>query len=187
MIAAALLVSPARADTMSLDSVPASHTLNLTEVSSTSLLVSYVDQNGNPISGAFSAAQNTGIDQWTITILSQEIIAGFTLAQQSAFWIEPGEPTEANEVSHSIDDINHLFVSSDESLLGYVGTSLIVADGTPVQFGVDGTVPFFIRFVDQAAQSEANGVPDTGSTLFFSAVSLIALLGLTRIRRLQVA
>ena len=163
--------------------VPASHTLNLTELSSSSLLVSYVDQSGNTISGAFSAAQNTGTDQWTITILSQDIIAGFTLASQSSFWIEPGEPLEANEVSHSIDDPSHLFVSSDESLLSYVGNSLIVADGTPVQFGLDGTVPFFIRFVDQAAQNEAgNGVPDRTSTLTLLILSLVGLLGLRRFR-----
>lgn len=170
--------------------VPASTTLNLTEVSSTSLLVNYVDQNGNTISGAFSAAQNTGTDQWTITILSQDIIGGFTSANQSSFWVEPGAPTEANEVNHSINDPSHLFVTSDESLIEYVGTSLIVPDGTPVQYGInlsDGS-PFFIRFVDQAAQNEnGTGVPDTGSSLGFLALSIGGLFAINRLRKLQLA
>ena len=176
--AAAIIPAPARANTTF---VPASHTLNITENSSTTLSLSYVDELGNPILGQFTQ-QNTGIDTWTITITNPQNFS-FTNPDMSAFWREPEDPNEANEVRHSTDDNNHIFVESDESLIGYVGASLIVNDGTPVQFGLDGTTPFFIRFVDHAAQNEAgNGVPDRASTFTLLSLSIAGLLGLRRFR-----
>ena len=170
---------------MSVDVSPVGYTINLTELSSTSLTVSY-----NGPGATFSTPTNTGTDLWTVT---------YTLTQGSTFslnnfvqdWTEPEDPLAVNEVSHGIvfGSINNLYVSSDESLLEYAGNfSTINPNGTPVLVGTDNSLPVFLRFDDQAMASEAaTGVPDTGSTLPLFALSITGVVALTRFRRQQLA
>jgi len=178
-VAAVLTANSAWADLMSTDVVPVGYTLNLTETSSTANLT----QTYNGL--ATFTIINTGTDTWTLTVASGNCT--FFLPQTTD-WIEPENPLKVNRVTSTTQ--TSLSITSDAPLLTYYGgTTTLVTDGTPVAWGTDGGVPLFIRFVDQAAQNEANGngVPDTGSTLALSAVSMIALVGLNRFRRPQLA
>ena len=139
------------------------YTLNLTEVSSTVLNVSY---NGP---SAFSIL-NTGTDMWT---LSRTSGAATFNANFVADWQEPEEPGEVNEVRNpSYSPSTTLFIVSDLSIMNYYGDlSTTFPDGALVQAGTDNGQPLFLRFVDQAAQAEAPAVPEGGSSF--------ALLALT--------
>jgi hypothetical protein len=172
-VAAALTASSALADTMSLDVVPASYTLNLYENSSTSLTQSY---NGV---ATFTITPG-GIDTWTLTTASANCT--FFLPQTTD-WIEPENSLKVNRVTSTSS--TSLSIASDVALLSYYGgATTVVPDGTPVLWGTDNGVQLFIRFNDLAAQAEAgSGVPDTGSTFALSAASLVGLLGLSRFRR----
>ena len=176
--AAALAASSALADTMSVDSVPLSYTLNLYETSSTANL----GQTYNGV--ATFTIMNVGVDMWTLTTASPNCTF---FIPQTTDWTEPGNLLQVNRVTSTSS--TSLSIASDQPLLTYYGgATTLVTDGTPVLWGSDNGVQLFIRFNDQAAQNEAgNGVPDTGSTLALSAVSMIALLGLTRFRRISKA
>ena len=173
--AAALTASSALADTMSVDVVPVGFTLNLTENSSTSLTQTY---NGT---STFTITP-LGPDLWTLTVATGNCTFFLPL---SNFWVEPENSLEFNEVKSTSQ--TSLRITSDESLFAIEGISFIVPDGTPLEYGTDNGQPLFIRFVDLAAQNEANGVPEGGSTLALSAASLIGLVGLSRFRRLRFA
>src|SRR5205085_12359886 len=125
-----------------------------------------------------------GTDMWTLTVATGNCT--FFLPQTTD-WIELENTLQANRVTSTSS--TSLSITSDTALLTYYGgATTVVADGTPVAWGSDNGTQLFIRFNDQAAQNEAgNGVPDTGSTLALSAVSMIALLGLIRFRRPEVA
>lgn len=184
-IAAALAASLAKANTMSLDVAPVGYTINLTELSSTSLTATY-----NGPGATFSVVPN-GPDFWTVTFAPTSN-SSFSLDSSFTYdWIEPENPLEVNEVSHGFDlgaDTN-LYVFSDESLLEYGGGPVLTnPNGTLVPVGMDNGQTVFLRFDDQAAVSE-NGaaVPDTGSTLALLGLSITGLVALTRFRRLQSA
>ena len=171
--AAALTVSSALADTMSLDVVPASYTLNLYENFSTgpgSLTQSY---NGV----ATFTITPIGTDMWTLTVATGNCTF---FIPQTTDWIEPEDPLEVNRVTATSS--TSLSITSDTALLGYYGgpTTLHV-DGEPVLWGTDNGVQLFIRFNDLAAQNEpGNGVPDGGSSLALLGVALVGLGGLRR-------
>ena len=172
-VAAALTASSALANTMSVDVVPASYTLNLYENSSTSLTQTY---NGV----ATFTITPVGPDMWTLAVATGNCTF---FIPQTTDWIEPENALMVNRVMSTSS--TSLSITSDAALLTYYGgATTAVVDQTPVLWGTDNGVQLFIRFNDLAAQNEAgNGVPDTGSTLALSAASLIGLAGLSRLRR----
>ena len=148
--------------------------LVLTENSSSSLTYTY---NGP---STFSVT-NTSPDHWTIQITS---MGSFNTFEQD--WAEPEDPTQAfvNVVSHSTQtNPDMFFVSSDLNIIfDSNGATPVAPNDTPVSIGTDGGHPVQLTFNDLAAISEAAGVPETGFTLGLFAFSLMALLGLTRLR-----
>jgi hypothetical protein len=97
-------------------------------------------------------------------------------------WIEPENSGLVNQVGLLDMELNSLVVFSDV-IPFRVPTP--VADGTSRQIGTDqNSVPIIATFHDNAAPTE---VPDTGSTFVLLLLSLIALLGATRLRSVRLA
>jgi protein with PEP-CTERM/exosortase system signal len=185
-VVAALAASSAKANTMNLAAASPVYTITLTELSSTNLTATY-DGPGAIFS---SPATNNGPDNWTVTF-SLTLDSSFSLNPFVKDWIEPENPLEVNEVSHGITfgDSNNLYVTSDESLLEYMGgIGVTVPNGTPLLVGTDNGLLVFLKFDDQAANPETGtGVPDTGSTLALFGFSIAGFVALTRFRRMQSA
>ncbi len=155
-IAVALLSQPVRASVI--------NNIVLTENSSTSLTATY---NGSPISAA--NITNSGPDSWIVTFPGTVSFNG-----DRGTWIE-----SAN-IENTVDFIlmDHvLTVNSDVA-----GTGFFSDGQTAMGVGTDSSNGASINaaFFDNAATSE--GVPDTGSTLGLLSLSMVALLGATRLR-----
>jgi len=171
-IAAALLIQPAVATVMD--------TIQMTENSPTSLSVTL-----NGLTTGITV-QNTSADHWTITfptnIVFHELQALQTIG--GVGWIEPENSANGNIVT-SPSGNNQLFVVSDA-----LGHPLNFPDGAQVSLGTDNSNPLSPVtvagvFTDMAATAET--APDTGSTFGLLSLSVVALLGATRLRFLQLA
>ena len=179
-IAAALVTQPIRA-------IP-TETIAITETSSTSLTVTL---NG---SATGITVTNTASDQWLVSFSTSVFSIDFGRSERFN-WTEPENSSQANVVYFGINGqvpslaANELFIVSD--------TTPVIASGS---LGNGGTTPVFATlgdpfnggaflnatFNDNAATAEAT-VPDTGSTLGLLSLSVVALLGATRLRFLQLA
>jgi len=138
------------------------NTLVITENSSTTLTATL---NNNPL-----GVSNNGPDGWFVAL------AGFA-GQQS--WTEPGASGVVNSVQGQPFS-NRISIASD---LGSVLSGL--ADGTmdTTSFTLNGSA-LSVTFFDKGDVATA---PDTGSTLGLLSLSVVALLGATRLRFLQLA
>ena len=137
-------------------------TLVITEFSSTSLTATL---NNNPLT-----VTNNGADLWFVALV------GFS-GQQA--WLEPGDATSDNFVQGQ-SDFNRISIISD----GIAGLGEL-ADGTAdtTDFFLNGSL-LSVTFNDLGDVATA---PDTGSTLGLLSLSVVALLGATRLRFLQLA
>jgi hypothetical protein len=139
-----------------------------TENSSTSLTVTL---NGNDITA--TAVSNTGPDAWTVTLPSTVSFDGGLIN-----WLEPDNSNLANEVSF-VPGFG-LTVNSDFPVLPPGSGFSYNNDGDNILNGAT-----FFMFKDNAATAETSAVPDTGSTFGLLFLSLIALLGASRLRSLR--
>jgi hypothetical protein len=145
------------------------HTLDITENSSTSLTVLFDLTNVT----ASVVALNSP-DQWTLTFDPSIQFGAF-----NNFWFEPADLTAHNAVGTDPNASNVLLVFSDlQSISGGE-----VPDGTPQQQNINvngqqGLVS--ITFHDNG--DAATSVPENASTLALFFVSLAALLGASRLR-----
>jgi len=159
-IAAALLTQPVRATAI--------NNIVITENSSTSLTATY---NGSPVAVTFFSA-----DHWTITFPSTVM---FNVTGVNIDWVEPDNADLGNAVVFA--PFSPVFVTSDAST-----NFLAESNGATVTVGSDssngGTVT--ATFFDNGDVAAA---PDTGSTLGLLSLSVVALLGATRLRFLQLA
>ena len=164
-IAAALVTQPMRA-------VPIVNNIVITENSSTSLSATY-----NGLTTGVTVAFD-GTDVWTVTFPSTvtfSLLGGVN-------WLEPENSSLGNEVTFFRAG-NGLGVVSDTSLFGSTTTgngSTIANVGTDSSNG--GSIS--VTFIDNGDVAAA---PDTGSTLGLLSLSVVALLGATRLRFLQLA
>ena len=145
------------------------HTLDITENSSTSLTVIF---DLNNVTASVVALNSP--DNWTLTFDPSIQFGVF-----NNFWFEPDAPTAHNTVATDLSMFNVLDVFSD--LPGPIGGE--VPDGTPQQqtINVNGQQGFVsIRFFDKG--DAAAGVPENASTLALFFLSLAALLGASRLR-----
>ncbi len=171
-IAAALLIQPAVATVMD--------TIQMTENSPTSLSVTL-----NGLTTGITV-QNTSADHWTITFPTNIVFHELQILQTigGVGWIEPENSANGNIVT-SPSGNNQLFVVSDA-----LGHPLNFPDGAQVSLGTDNSNPLSPVtvagvFTDMAATAET--APDTGSTFGLLSLSVVALLGATRLRFLQLA
>jgi hypothetical protein len=136
--------------------------LVITEFNSTTLTATL---NNNPL-----GVSNNGPDGWFVAL------AGFAGNQT---WTEPGAASVVNSVQGQPFS-NRISIASD---LGSVLSGL--ADGTTdtTSFTLNGS-PLSVTFFDKGDVATA---PDTGSTLGLLSLSVVALLGATRLRFLQLA
>ena len=161
-VAAALVTQPMRAGAI--------QTLVITEFSSTSLTAL--------LNGTTSlTVTNPHADFWTIALTGVSgPIPPPGLPQQEGFqaWTEPGASGFVNSVS-SQSVFNRLSVVSDFQL-AFPG----LVDGTPdtSNFTLNGGA-LTVTFIDMG---DAAPTPDTGSTLGLLSLSVVALLGATRLR-----
>jgi hypothetical protein len=170
-IAAALLTQPVRATAVD--------TLLITENNSTStgltaMLTTSSGTTSLPVT--FNAA-----DAWFIALTGISASASAT-SPFTQNWFEP-EAGFVNEVSVNPRLFpNQLFVRSDQG----PGFTLGLADDTTdmTHFTLSG-VSLWVTFDDDG--DVAAPVPDTGSTLGLLSLSVVALLGATRLRFLQLA
>jgi len=171
-VAAALLIQPAVATVMD--------TIQMTENSPTSLSVTL-----NGLTTGITV-QNTSADHWTITFPTNIVFHELQILQTigGVGWIEPENSANGNIVT-SPSGNNQLFVVSDA-----LGHPLNFPDGAQVSLGTDNSNPLSPVtvagvFTDMAATAET--APDTGSTFGLLSLSVVALLGATRLRFLQLA
>jgi hypothetical protein len=157
-IAAALVTQPMRATAI--------NTLVITENSSTSLTATLTTSSGT----TFLTVTPNGADNWFVAL------AGFAGNQT---WTEPGAASVVNSVQGQPFS-NRISIASD---LGSVSSGL--ADGTmdTTSFTLNGS-PLSVTFFDKGDVATA---PDPGSTLGLLSLSVVALLGATRLRFLQLA
>jgi VPDSG-CTERM motif len=160
-ITAALVIQPASAGAI--------HSVVITEVSSTSLTVTY---DGSPLTVTFH-----GSESWTFLLP-----AGFLSNDVGGLlqWTEPENSNLANQVSFGSEITRGGFVVSDQSILNQFP---VTANATSIEVGTDGGVAVFATFNDNAADSET--VPDTGSTLGLLFLGLTAVFGASRFRARQ--
>jgi len=160
-ITAALGIQPASAGAI--------HSFVITEVSSTSLTVTY---DGSPLTVTFH-----GSESWTFLLP-----AGFLSNDVGGLvqWTEPENSNLANLVNFGLEDTRDGTVDSDHSILNQFP---IVVDGTTVEVGTDGGVPVFATFHDNAEGSER--ARDTGSTIGLLFFALTAVFGASRFRSRQ--
>ena len=157
-IVAALVTQPVRATAI--------NTLVITENSSTSLTALL---NGTT---SLTVTPN-GADEWFVAL------AGIGPSTEQ-FWTEPDASGTLNLVQAQ-PALNRISVVSDLVLQGISG----LADGTPdtTTFTLNGGA-LSVTFFDKGDVAAA---PDTGSTLGLLSLSVVALLGVTRLRFLQLA
>ena len=150
-------------------SAGAIHSFVITEVSSTSLTVTY---DGSPLTVTFH-----GSESWTFLLP-----AGFLSNDVGGLvqWTEPENSNLANQVSFGSEITRGGFVVSDQSILNQFP---ITANATSVEVGTDGGVAVFATFNDNAAGSET--APDIGSTLGLLFLALTAVFGASRLRSCQ--
>jgi hypothetical protein len=160
-ITAALGIQPASAGAI--------HSFVITEVSSTSLTVTY---DGSPLTVTFH-----GSESWTFLLP-----AGFLSNDVGGLvqWTEPENSNLANQVSFGSEITRGGFVVSEQSILNQFP---ITANATSVEVGTDGGVAVFATFNDNAAGSET--APDIGSTLGLLFLALTAVFGASRLRSCQ--
>jgi hypothetical protein len=166
-IAAALVTQPMRATAID--------TLVITEFSSTSLTATLTTSSGTTSLGVTPF----GADQWFISLAGVSTLTGSPFTQS---WFEPGAAGFVNEVSFNQRLFpNQLFVRSD---LG-PGFTNALTDGTAdtMHFFLSGSL-LSVTFFDKG---DVATTPDTGSTLGLLSLSVVALLGATRLRFLQLA
>jgi hypothetical protein len=149
------------------------HLISLTENSPVSLSVTY---DGSVVG---ITVLNTAPDQWTVTLPASVQISPFGIGA----WFEPENPLLLNKAFRGNSPANELNVFSDNSLFP---EAIPVNDGVAVLIGTDSSdnIPIDAVFHDLAASAE---VPDTGPTLGLLFLSLIALFGPSRLRRLRLA
>src|SRR5436190_1320174 len=138
-------------------------TLVITEFSSTSLTAT--------LNGTTSlTVTNNAADLWFVAL------AGFSGQQD---WTEPGAAGVVNIVQGQ-SPFNRISIGSDQNV-GFSG----LADGTTdtTSFTLNGG-PVNVTFFDKGDVATA---PDSGSTLGLLSLSVVALLGATRLRFLQLA
>ena len=157
-IVAALVTQPVRATAI--------NTLVITENSSTSLTALL---NGTT---SLTVTPN-GADEWFVAL------AGIGPSTEQ-FWTEPDASGTLNLVQAQ-PALNRISVGSDLVLQGISG----LADGTPdtTTFTLNGGA-LSVTFFDKGDVAAA---PDSGSTLGLLSLSVVALLGATRLRFLQLA
>jgi hypothetical protein len=159
-IAAALVTQPMRATAID--------TLVITENSSTSLTAVLTTSSGTTsLNVAFH-----GNDSWSIDLVGVS-------ENRTQFWTEPDALGRLNSVNASSSAPDTMTFRSD--LIGVSG----LVDGTTDQttFTLNG-VELDVTFHDNGDVAAA---PDTGSTLGLLSLSVVALLGATRLRFLQLA
>ena len=164
-IAAALVTQPVRATAI--------QTLVITEFSSTSLTATLNGTTSLPVTF-------NGADFWSIALVGVSGLPG--VSSSTGDWLEPDAAGFLNTVL--VDPTvfpNQLLVESDRG----PGFTNGLADGTPdtTDFFLNGS-QLSVTFFDKGDVAAA---PDTGSTLGLLSLSVVALLGVTRLRFLQLA
>jgi hypothetical protein len=164
-IAAALVTQPVRAT-----AIPPS--LVITETSSTTL-TAMLTVNGTTTSLGVSDS----VDSWTIALANVGGTSGSTETIRN--WLEPDAAGFVNEVFFDPRSLDQLSVNSD------FAHATGLADDTTDQtsFTLNG-VALWVTFDDDG---DVAAVPDTGSTLGLLSLSVVALLGATRLRSLKLA
>ena len=166
-IAAALVTQPMRATAV--------NNIVITENSSTSLSATY-DGSTTGVTVTF-----LGPDIWNVTFPSTVTFSQFG----GVNWTEPENSSLGNEVSFigNINPRNKLGVLSDFTLAGSVTTG----NGTTINnVGTDSANGGSIS-VTLNDNGDVATVPETGSTFGLLSLSVIALLGATRLRSLKLA
>ena len=145
------------------------HTLDITENSSTSLTVLY---DGSDVTA--SVVGFTSPDNWTLTFDPSIQFGVF-----NQFWTEPEDANFVNVVfQNGPNDSNVLFVISDNP-----NTGGAVPDNTSqLEPGTVSGVQSFFNTTFHDHGDAAVGVPEGGSTLTLSFLSLAALFGASRLR-----
>jgi hypothetical protein len=167
-IAAVLVAQPVRA-------VQIVNNIVITENSSSSTGLS-ATYNGS--TSGVSVSFN-GPDSWNVTFPST-----VTFSQSGGVnWLEPGSSTLGNEVTFFTRPTNELGVLSDFTLAG----ATTAGNGTTItNVGTDsangGSIS--VTFNDNG---DVATVPEPGSTFGLLSLSVIALLGATRLRSLKLA
>ena len=164
-IAAALVTQPVRATAI--------QTLVITEFSSTSLTATLNGTTSLPVTF-------NGADFWSIALVGVSGLPG--VSSSTGDWLEPDAAGFLNTVL--VDPTvfpNQLLVESDRG----PGFTNGLADGTPdtTDFFLNGS-QLSVTFFDKGDVAAA---PDTGSTLGLLSLSVVALLGTSRLRFLQLA
>jgi len=162
-IAAAIVTRPVSAVTVN-------NTLLITENSPTSLSATY---NGSTLT-----VTSVAPEEWNVVFNPGGSSGSFFTRQ----WIEPEHSNLVNRVS-PITFGSFMVVSDVTPIVPRLVKP--VPDGTAVQIGTVDNVPIIATFDDDAAPKER--VPDTGSTFALLLLSLIGLLGATRLRSAQSA
>ena len=163
-IAAALVTQPVRATAIS--------TLVITENSSDSLTALL---NGTTY---LSVTTNFSGDNWTIALMG---VSTSLPGGSGQSWFEPDAAGFINRVSFDSNVPNKLFVLSDFGPGFTNGLANNTADTT--DFFLNGSL-LSVTFFDKGDVATA---PDTGSTLGLLSLSVVALLGATHLRFLQLA
>jgi len=179
-VIAALVTQPTVADIFD------DNSLVITENSSTSLTATYTFPHGSTLACTVTLLAP---DQWTVTLpFESEHLDEF-----SNLWQEPENPpptTIGNRISNASSGSNTVSVISDFNAGGIAGTPRPNGfSGTLFGIGTDSAneTQIDLTFTDNAATSEPHAAPDTGSTFGLLFVSLLALLGASRLRSIQLA
>jgi hypothetical protein len=163
-IAAALVTQPVRASFID--------SLVITENSSTSLTAMLTTSSGTT---SLNVTPGANAETWFITL------AGFGGPPGSGLqsWTEPGGGS-VNFVETSRNQLGQIFVQSDDAV-----AASGLANNTPdtTSFTLNGGA-VSVTFNDKGDVAAA---PDSGSTLGLLSLSVVALLGVTRLRFLQLA
>ena len=163
------------------------HTIDITENSSTSLTLLY---DGMDITT--SAVANNATDQWTLTFDPTIAFTSFVFG-----WTEPGDPTKVNliqsatlGIQNSIDAPNAVVGANMLTIVSDFASGVSsFPDGTTVPepgFISGNLVTFNITFHD-LGDAAVPGVPESASTLGLLFLSLTALLGIRRARSARLA
>jgi hypothetical protein len=161
-IAAALLTQPMRATPV--------NNIVITENSSTSLAVTYTLADGTM--EAVTVAP-IGAEEWSVTFPSSVTFSGTNATN----WIEPENSGAVNAVV-GVHDSNQALVISD----GFTGNPKVLDDTTVANVGTDSSNGGSISITFDDDEQVVATTPDTGSTLGLLSLSVVALLGATRLR-----
>jgi hypothetical protein len=159
--------------TQPMSAVPMTHTIVITENSSTSLTVTY---DGNPATVTFN-----GPNSWTVTLPSTVQFSG-----SATDWSEPENVNSTNGVvfeGAGRGPGNTFFVTSDTASPGQPG----LANGTFVTVPGSDTSNGGSISATMFDNGDVATAPDTGSTFALLFLSLVALFGASRLRYLRFA